>query len=190
MTDNTDKKFPIQNKWIYKSVILAPIYLLAVWSSIMNPDDAGTGSASAGSLFIWALVFTIVLYGATLLALIIRLHQFHYELGDQYLHLQQGFFSKQQRNIPYGTIQNVIVKRDLLDRVFGLASLSIENAAAGGRNTSSRSSSWWGGQAGQAFGFQGNRVSIPGLNVADAEALKIIVLNEVKAHPTDIQSGL
>lgn len=113
---------------------------------------------------------------------------FHYLLEEKFLTIQQGIISKQQKHTPYGVIQNIFVRQDIFDRLFNLASLTIENAAqAGGINNlrASKSNKY------EKIGFRGNRIVIPGLKREDAESLKIAILEKMKANPIDdSQSGL
>ena len=92
---------------------------------------------------------------------------FRYELGDKWLMLKQGVVTKQELHIPYGVIQNVVVSRDLFDRVFGLATLTIENAAVGAGITVGRG--YETGRRGREgrnlalIGFYGKKGDIPGV---------------------------
>ena len=106
--------------------------------------------------------------------------------------------SKQERHIPYGVIQNIYVKQDLLDRLFGLASLAIENASQGAGSQDGNTTKIFGmtfsnqrRQQTEIVGFRGNKVSVPGLTKQNAEVLKGIVLQKMKENPIeDSQSGL
>jgi len=110
---------------------------------------------------------------------------FHYELQDKYFLIKQGVISRKERNLPYGVIQNTFLKQDIFDRIFGLASLVVENAAGTGAkylNTNQQS---------VGLGTKGNKVHIPGLKKADAEALKVLILAKMKENPLeDTRSGL
>ena len=114
---------------------------------------------------------------------------FHYILDSQYITIKQGIFSKKERHIPYGVIQHIFVKQDLIDRILGIASLAIENASmgAGSQNigtTQSRNST-------EQVGSRGNTVNVPGLTKANAELLKEMLLQKMKENPTsDSASGL
>ncbi len=88
--------------------------------------------------------------------------------------------------MPYGVIQNVFIKQDLFDRIFGLATLRIENAsqAGGARDIRIR-------QGQENLGASGNKVNIPGLKKQNAEELKNLILKKIKENPIeDSQSGL
>ena len=130
---------------------------------------------------------------------ILRRATFHYSIDEQFLTLRQGILSKQERHIPYGVIQNIFVKQDLLDRILGLASLTIENASQGaGALAASQELTAFGFRIGgrrrpriEMVGFSGNKVNIPGLKKINAEILKEIILKKMKENPIeDSQSGL
>ncbi len=182
--DISEKKYPIQFAWIIKSVI--PYALVIAYFSL-------TASTFKDRYIDFSLYGIYIAFhiGYTVL----RRKSFQYTLSKKYLVIHQGVISKQQRNIPLGVIQNVYIKQDIIDRIFGLASLSLENASQSGKSTGKfgwlnkgNSSS-----GGQAIGFDGNgsKVSIPGLKKYDAEALKQVVLQRMKENTTDAtQSGL
>lgn len=129
---------------------------------------------------------------------VLRRANFRYTLEEKFLTLYQGVLSKQQRHIPYGVIQNIFVKQDLFDRIFGLASITIENASQGAGNAQKGEAKVFGMKVGaqqkrrdELVGFSGNKVSIPGLAKANAEILKALILNKMKENPIeDNQSGL
>jgi hypothetical protein len=87
-------------------------------------------------------------------------------------------------------IQNIIVKQDWFDRLFGLATLSVENAALGPVNAM-RLSAAQSRRQNDVVGSSGNKVNIPGLKKAEAEFLKLVILQRMKENPIeDGQSGL
>lgn len=186
----TEKNYPVQSIWVLKSAARFLLVILFFIPYLFSPQDMVRG-------YIY-----IIIYGLFMVIYIIifalRRINFHYVLDLKFLTLRQGVLNKQQRNIPYGVIQNVYVRRDLFDRVFGLASLSIENAAGGGSNIANKQAKFFGrsinmrrNQPLEEVGFQGNKVNIPGLTVPDAETLKNLVLQKMKENPIeDSQSGL
>lgn len=193
----SDKNYPIENIWILK--LLTP----AIFAVLMFGTIFGISTTISGNRFSESITSNLVLYFVILsfafISQIIRKFTFHYRLNQEFLDLQQGFLSRQVRHIPYGVIQNVFVKQDILDRLLGLASLSLENASmgAGAYQASNKQilfGKWVGGnrESGtEMVGFAGNMVSIPGLKKENAEALKKIVLQKMKENPIeDSQSGL
>lgn len=197
----TDNDYQINILWILKSFIISlmPIIVVFVpfvfYFRILNIDKAVFWH-DGQLLFYFIIVCVVSLYSVVLAAL--RRYNFHYTIETDYLTLKQGIVSKQQRHIPYGVIQNLFVKQDLLDRIFGLASLAIENASQGAGSQMVTGGGFFSmfvqseqRKQGELVGFSGNQVSIPGLLKQDAETLKQIVLQKMKENPIeDSQSGL
>lgn len=180
----SENDYPIQQRWIAKYVIGNCIGLV-FWTLL----TLGSSYRLLTTTFVYLVISTI-----QIVVVYLRRKYYRYELQSQYLFLHQGVLNKQQRSIPYGVIQHVFVKQDILDRVLGLASLTIENAAsgAGASNIFTRYAVKNKKNVNQdIIGFSGNSISIPGLLKDDAEALKTHVLTKMKENPIeDKQSGL
>jgi membrane protein YdbS with pleckstrin-like domain len=204
----TEKNYPIQTRWILKS-ILGYLFVLLLYGPFMligmfNQKNNEVPSTIV-SIFFLVIAIIFILFNTILIFL--RRKTFHYSIEDKFLTLKQGIISRQQRHIPYGVIQNIFVKQNLLDRFFGLASLTIENASQGaGTLVVPQGQKFFGMRVGSGFrigqrtemgqqtepiGSLGNAVSIPGLKKQNAEILKEIVLQKMKENPIeDNQSGL
>lgn len=169
----TEKDYPITTLWVFKvPIVIAFISIVAIFFGYYFPY----------------LLIALPIY---LIANPIIRHYFHYSIGDKFFEVKQGVFSKKQRNLPYGVIQNVLVKQDWFDRVFGLASLRVENASSGGQDTKSFRLALTRTNTEEKVGASGNQVNIPGLKKKDAETLRDIVLKKMKENPIeDSQSGL
>lgn len=186
----TEKNYPIEAKWIFKSVWGSVFILLFLISAFFF--ELATGKFSFYDIIYLAIV------PINLIIISLRRANFHYSIDDKFMTLHQGILSKQQRNIPYGVIQNIFVKQDLFDRIFDIASLTIENASqradsqgAGTRKIFGMTVSNGRRQQTDMIGFSGNKISIPGLSKQNAETLKGIVLQKMKDNPIeDNQSGL
>ncbi len=164
----TEKDYPITKLWIFKTPII--IFLV-----------------NAVALFFgYYFPYLVLAFPIMLIANPLIRANFHYSLDDKFLIVRQGVISKKQRNMPYGVIQNVFVKQDLFDRIFGLASLRIENASQAGGAKNIRIQEEQG-----SVGASGNKVNIPGLKKQSAGELKNLILNKIKENPIeDNQSGL
>ncbi len=192
----TEKNYPVQGLWILKSILSSVFMLIFFLIYFLFSSFSESGRSTEIDLYFAVFVgFAIFLFFATIL----RRFNFHYSIEKKFLTLKQGVLSKQQRYIPYGVIQNLLVKQDLFDRIFGLASLRIENAAQGaGILATPQQPKVFGirihtqqRQRVEIVGFSGNSVNIPGLKKMDAETLKEIVLQKMKENPIeDSQSGL
>jgi len=190
----TEKNYPVQGLWVFKSISSSLFTLIFFVPYLLISSRLGeTNKGTEISLIILIVGFAVFRFIVTIL----RRVNFHYSIKPQFLTLRQGILSKQQRHIPYGVIQNLFVKQDLFDRIFGLSSLAIENASQrAGALTAPQRQKVFGLRIGkrqqvETVGFSGNKISIPGLTKANAEILKGIVLQKMKENPIeDGQSGL
>lgn len=193
----TEKNYPIQRLWLFKSILRPLLVLIIVvfYFWLLQPIGIEYSENSSYIPMISIGIFVIFQF----VFVILRWATFHYSLEGQFLTLRQGILSREERHIPYGAIQNLFVKQDLFDRIFGLASLTVENASEGaGAFTTPQGQEVFGLSIGnqrqrqvEMVGFFGNKVSIPGLTKANAEILKGIVLQKMKENPIeDSQSGL
>jgi uncharacterized membrane protein YdbT with pleckstrin-like domain len=176
----TEKEYPVEDNWILKTPVnflLATFILIFMIVPFLLPllfesDEAVFAIAAVvGMIFISMLVLGVL---ATIVAFLSR-DNFHYSIDDEFMIFQQGIISKQQKNLPYGVIQDLILSQDITDRLFDLASLTIENASFSGGQVVARSG---GGRA--MIGFMANTAVIPGLTKQNAETLKNILLAKMK----------
>jgi membrane protein YdbS with pleckstrin-like domain len=178
----TEEIYPIETIWFLKPLItsLSSIIILALfWIYMSNAELLLLYSL----LFIGSIPFNIAL------TYLVR-RAFHFTLEEQFLTLKQGVISKQERHVPYGVIQHLVIKQDILDRLLGLASLRIENASEGAGKSSFGGSAILGTKEPSssrygwiAIGFNGNKINIPGLKKANAETLKQHILTHMEANP-------
>lgn len=171
-----EKTHPVTLLWCFK----APIIMIAI-SIVLYLID------------FWIPYFIIAI-PFFLIANPLQRASFYYSLESEFFDIKYGVLSKKQRHLPYGVIQNVFVKQDLFDRLFRLASLSVENAvqSGGARKFFGITLSLKRSNNNQeSIGSFGNKVNIPGLRKQDAEELKIALLQKIKEHPNiGTQSGL
>jgi len=186
----TEKNYPVENAWILKSA-LSWLIIIIIFGALFLFEANNIKNISNLVIYLFIGICSVI-YAA------LRKNTFHYTFDAKFLNLQQGILNKQQRHIPYGVIQNIFVKQDLLDRLFGLASLTLENASVGAGSVPEGQVKAFGitldnrkQQKAEMVGFSGNKVSIPGLSKQNAETLKGIVLQKMKENPIDdSQSGL
>lgn len=185
----SEKEYPIQKIWLVKPLFaLVPFMLtfslifLYIIGVMFNVRSDGTSVKYFPFITVGVLFF--VLFSA-----ILRRLTFHYLFEDKVITLRQGILSKQQRQLPYGVIQNILIRQDVFDRLFNLSSLSFENVSTQILTESDyRKVKAW---IGDLMGFRASRVDIPGLSKADAENLKSLILEKIKENPIeDSQSGL
>jgi uncharacterized membrane protein YdbT with pleckstrin-like domain len=63
----------------------------------------------------------------------IRRNRTHYTLTDRNLTVATGIFSRSATHIPLHKVQDVTVRRTLLDRIFNVGTVVVESAGAAGR---------------------------------------------------------
>lgn len=186
----TEKDYPIEQKWVVKILLKFFIFtviiflfflLLFIPIAILNSE-------------VWLFFLMVIDISYYIVAIIILLiinaflfrNNFHYSIEKEFMVFSQGIITKQQKNLPYGVIQDLIIHQDIADRIFGLASLTIENASFGGGQVNNRDQ-----LLGVKIGFVGNVVTIPGLTKQNAETLKNILLSKIKKYSTtNNRSGL
>jgi uncharacterized membrane protein YdbT with pleckstrin-like domain len=181
----TDKNYPIEPIWVLKSTLVSLIFLpfavviltFIFWSQFQSILHGVMPSESGSIKGLVFSIFFILSVPLQFVANIIRRATFHYHFGDKFLNLHQGVINRQNRQLHYGVIQNVLVTRGLLDRLFGLSTLVIQNA------TQSSEQDVKAHALGHA-GFFGNTIQIPGLSKENAEEIKHVILKKIKDSPT------
>lgn len=190
----TEKNYPIQIVWRMRHLVIPVVLLIAliIFGLFFLIRDNDIITITSLAYPIGFLIFSAVFFFLWVVS-------FQFSIEDKHITLKQGILSKRERHIPYGTIQNLLIEQDILDRILGLASLTIENASQGAGNTNKINGPKFLGisifkqsqKDEGTVGFTGNKVSIPGLNKLDAEKLKEIILRKMKENPIeDSQSGL
>lgn len=187
----TENDYPVEQNWLLKiplNFFIFTIVISVFLSLILVP--IAIFSTEGWLIFLIVIgIVTITMVGIGILSMIVASlskDNFHFSIEKEFMIFRQGIITKQQKNLPYGVIQDLIVYQDIADRFFGLASLSIENASFGGGQMYRR-----GQAAGAWIGFVGNVATIPGLTKQNAETLKNILLSKMKEYPTtNNRSGL
>ena len=168
----TEKMYNITTLWVFKGpIICVVISIIAL-------------------LFNYWFPYLVILIPYFLIANPLTKANFHYSIEEKVLKVRQGVISKKDFILPYGVIQNVIVKQDIFDRIFGLATLGIQNAVAGNDLRAIAQAKQSRGQS-NFLGASKNGVNFVGLKKADSELLKSIILKKMEENKIDDRtSGL
>lgn len=187
----TENDYPVESSWILKipiNFLIITVFIVIFLGLIMLPIGIFSDEDRFAFIVVMGIIFAMMVgtgFLSTVVAALSR-DNFHYSIGKEFMIFHQGIISKQQKNLPYGVIQDLIVSQDIADRLFCLASLTIENASFGGGQVYAP-----GRQAGALIGFAGNVAVIPGLTKQNAETLKNILLSKMKEYTsTNNKSGL
>jgi uncharacterized membrane protein YdbT with pleckstrin-like domain len=128
------------------------------------------GYADAGSIFFIGFLIFAVFYILHNVYIILWKSNYDFKFMPEYIFLHTGIIAKSEKHVPYNTLQDVTVSQGVIERMFGLASVMIENAA----NNQMRV-----GRNGRPV-FNG--ITIPGQTPANAqkitEALKAVILTK------------
>lgn len=172
----TEKEFPTRPIWLLSGMLQIILGYIFVIVFIFLFYDFGTFVVYGGFMLI-SMPFTFIVT-------ILKLKNFHFAVEKEYLSLKQGIFSKQERKLPYSVIQNAQVTKTIWDRIFGLTTLVIENAAnAGGQVVFQNAKQRQQMQRYMVIGFNGNRIVIPGLYEDEAQKLKEVILAHIVSNP-------
>lgn len=176
MSDTLSKKdFPIQPICILKD---AAVGLLA---GFVIGVIFGTGFNNLTMVPFFGFGLPIV----SAIATAVQLKRFDFFLEDKALRIEDYYLSKSDRYIPYPAIQNVVILRDLVDKMAGTSSLFVEIASQ---------------QRPQPTGMVFSKASledtsskgveIPGLKLEQAERLKAHLLENIAQCQGDPTAGL
>ncbi|WP_414836438.1 PH domain-containing protein [Candidatus Nanohalococcus occultus] len=94
-----------------------------------------TGGASVTSLnFSAAAIVAAVLTALTVVTLVweyLVWRNYSFYIREENINIRHGVFQKKSREIPLGRIQNVDIKKNVVQRVLGIAKVSLETAGGG-----------------------------------------------------------
>ncbi len=107
----------------------------------------------------WALIWSKLVYDC-----------YSYELVKEGFVVRRGVIVKHISTIPYTRIQNIDLRRGVLERIFGLTSVMVQTAGFSAMTTSYSRWSYF------AEGY------IPGLSQKSAEKLRSLLFKEVKSN--------
>ncbi len=137
-------------------LMAAPLAVYGVGFFLSGNFDVGIAIAATGvALFVCAVVWALATPR-------LRYARFRFDLDSQRLFVASGVIVHREKSIPIDRVQHVDVARGPLERVFGLARVSI--FTAGGRTAT---------------------LHIPGLTPERADALRAAVLRE-RLEPAEL----
>lgn len=132
LTGTSSETYPIDTKrWIWV-VLLGSLFTSAVISAFISFAiyvrlDSWRGGF--GPIFVYFAV-AILWFWVSLISLILWKMNFSWTFAPEYFQMNEGIFTRSETHVPYGTIQDVILSQSLLERIFGLCSVRMENAVA------------------------------------------------------------
>lgn len=172
-------KYPLAGKWIASRIIPTFLRSLGVvaFFAIFVVKDFGSDAFFANSLVsLTTVLFIFLLFilplSQSIISVMLWKSKYRFNFTPEFIFYRTGVLSIKEKHIPYNTIQDVNVNQSIIDRIFGIAKVRIENASGGQVALNP--------MGGKFIGSGG--ISIEGLSPADAnkitDILKKIVLTK------------
>jgi membrane protein YdbS with pleckstrin-like domain len=133
----------------------------AAWLALLFAPGASTSHPHPGMQ--WAPLFQMLWHMLPFLALLLaldgvvcylRTRSYRIDLGPQGIALQMGILSRSHETLIYAKIQDILIRRSVLERLLGLSTVVIQNA-------------------------MGQPEQIPGLKASSAESLRDEILRRL-----------
>jgi putative membrane protein len=125
--------------------------VLGIWLAAMFGGVFTAGPAAPGAAELPAVLCVGVLFALSALFCHVRARSYAIELGPEGVAIQHGVLRSVHETLMYGRIQDILITRSLLQRLLGLATVTLQSAS-------------------------GTPGVIPALAVADATALREAIL--------------
>ncbi len=180
----SSETYPLGSSWFVVELLSGSIkHLLTLCVAVflifgkIFAGRADTAQNLFGDYSIWywvlgLIVFYVLVWGPIYLTLWRK--NFKFDFGEEYILMKTGIISKEEKHVPYATVQDVVVSQGIIERMFGLAHIVIQNAAQGGFAAGGR------GSAVPVFGG----IIIPGQRLERAQHISEMVKSVVLSHTT------
>ncbi len=126
----SSQNYPIQNSWLVVAWVQSFISTLSLFlflNLILTPRHAPISFPGQ-----WQYVAFLIVFLLLSVRQVIWKNNFYFEFMEDHILFRSGVFNRRENHLPYKSIQNIINKQGFVERIFGLATLSIQNAAQGG----------------------------------------------------------
>ena len=189
--------YPISGRWVLSKIItsffggigfmiFAPVALWVLGIQFSSTSSSGNLDLSWLLPYVppFAVLYAIMLFISNLL----WKNFFFFQFLPEYIVAKTGILQRQEKHVPYTTIQDVTLKQGIADRLFGIYNVMIENATQGG---AAQPVNVWSvlltrGRSQTPF----NGVLIPGQTQDKAQKLTDVLKSEVLSRVTQRGTGL
>ena len=126
--------YPLSGKWMAVETVkklLAPFLYWAFLILIFSGQLLKDFSWQSNIIYIllgW-IAISILSGIINVIALFIWRKNYAFDFGPDNLYYKVGVISLSEKHMPYSSIQDVTIRQGILDRIFGLADVRVENAA-------------------------------------------------------------
>ncbi len=133
----SNKTYPFESVFITYSIIARLLMGLFV-SGLISLDVSAKIFDMSSFLLLWLGMF-IVIFVIYLIGFNLWKGNYKFQFLPEYIFQRTGVISISETHVPYRTVQDVRISQSILERIFGLATVAIENATANnlqGKNNS------------------------------------------------------
>lgn len=125
----SSRTYPISKQWIYPATLNAIIFSLIL--ALLFLGVVSKRHTVDPNLFFYAVILFAFFFFLSMWWKMVWKKNYHFEFTADYILLKTGVLSRQEKHIPYKSIQNITESQGILDRMFSLSDVTIENAASG-----------------------------------------------------------
>lgn len=136
-TNVSSETFPISPKWIISSII-SSIFSTVVLVMFFGFQFLSGQSATRNSfaMILGIVVLFGVIFGLQVGGILLWKMNFSWVFTPNFLEVRTGIISKSETHMPYSSIQDVLIKQGIIERLFGLCTVTIQNAVGiSGKNS-------------------------------------------------------
>lgn len=120
---------------MFLTIVLVAVAVMALGfflSILVREDD---GPEAAGNLIIGTIILDLIWLVPAVLLTPPYFRSLRYEIHDDEVIVRVGIWTRSVKHVPYRTVTNLKVNRDIFDRwFFGLGSLNIQTAGMSGKS--------------------------------------------------------
>lgn len=179
--------YPISDRWVFVEIvgtlmgnmIMAPLVIAYFFIPNEGETLASVVGLSLGNAIWLGLLFIITLTILQTSYSLLWKSTFSFNFLPEYIFMRTGIIARQEKHLPYNTIQDVSVNQGIIDRLFGIATIIIKNASG---------SQFLQNRDGNTAVFNG--VVIPGQPLERAQKIAQILKEGVLLRTTQKDTGL
>jgi putative membrane protein len=132
--DVSSKSYPLSGAWLAQNLIT--YFFSALFISILitfyisgqstNLDGSILGLSPIAA---WFWIFVII-FACHIVWTFAWRSTYYFEFLPEYILMRSGIIARSEVHVPYRAVQDVLVTQGIIERMFGLATVNIQNAAA------------------------------------------------------------
>jgi uncharacterized membrane protein YdbT with pleckstrin-like domain len=121
--------YPIRGSWIWLQFV--KITITSLFMSAFLTLGIAAKAEKGDFTFSFPLFFAVAILWFVLMFVgqVIWKRNYHFTFLPEYIQFNTGILSKSEQHLPYKSIQDVTLIRSFFERIFGLSTVFIENAA-------------------------------------------------------------